>query len=393
MSEHFDIVVAGAGIAGRLAALGFAQNGYEVAVVDPARVDAPTVKDHRSTAYLAPSVEFLTQLNLWPSLGAQAIPLRGLRVVDTKGTPPVVTAERVFDPADAGLDAFGWNLPNWQMIDLLGHAMDSHPAITAFTGDSVRRVLTRNVEAIVTLSDTRQIRARLVVGADGRDSMVRQQADIPTRIARYGQKALAFEAAHSRPHNQISTEVYNQGGAFTTVPLADQNARPRSSIVWMMDGPDALRMTGAPEDLFNQEMTARSIAILGDMTRLTKPALWPIVTQTATRLTAERIALIAEAAHVLPPIGAQGLNSSIADIQALVETAGRHAPGSAEHLAAYERKRHTDISTRGRVIDLYNRLCRSGKAPVQAMRSLGLEAAHDVVPIRQQLMQAGLGAR
>ncbi len=194
----------------------------------------------------------------------------------------------------------------------------------------------------------RVIDCRLVVGADGRDSAVREAAGIAARTTRYGQKSLAFTATHPMPHDNISTEIYHYGGPFTMVPLADIDGRPASAIVWMNAGPRSAELLGLDPAAFNAEMTARSGGLFGPLELASRRGIFPIITQRAERLTAERTALVAEAAHVLPPIGAQGLNTSLNDIAALMQAARDHpgALGEPQMLAAYARARHTDIARR-----------------------------------------------
>ena len=147
------------------------------------------------------------------------------------------------------------------------------------------------------------------------------------------------------------------------------------------------------EDAFSVAITERSCAVLGDVTLASPRRIWPVVTQTADRLTTRRVSVIAEAAHVLPPIGAQGLNTSLKDATVLIDLA-RAAPnelGTTTFLDAFEKARRRDIVARARVVDLYNRVCRSGDAPVQALRGLGLKMVHDLRPIRKTIMRAGMG--
>ena len=222
---------------------------------------------------------------------------------------------------------------------------------------------------------------------------MRQAAGIDVEITRYGQKALAFVVAHDIAHENISTELYLSGGAFTLVPLPDVDGSPASAVVWMNDGSDARALIDLSDDAFSAAATERSCGVLGALRVISPRRVWPIVTQRAKALTTERVALIAEAAHVLPPIGAQGLNTSLADISALVDLA-EAAPetlGTAGFLREFARARDKDIRARATAIDLFNRVCRSDAPPVQALRSLGLKAAHDVAPLRKSLMRAGLG--
>ena len=394
--QHTDILIAGAGLAGLIAAAACAHAGYRVSVVDPHPPQndvAEPGSDLRSTAYLQPARDLLAEIGLWDSLAPHAVPLQTLRIVNTTGTPPQITDTRSFQSAELGEAPFGWNLPNWQSHQILISHLSAQPGVDIRFGVGVRALLTRQREAIATLSDASRIRARLVIGADGRNSPVRETLQIPVQTTRYGQKALAFVASHALPHGQVSTEIYRDGGAFTTVPLPDHQGQPCSAIVWMNDGARAQDLAALPVEAFNAEMTARACDILGPMQRIGETRLWPVITQTAQRLTAQRCALIAEAAHVLPPIGAQGLNTSLHDIATLYRLMRDNpdALGSTDQLDAYAKARHADIQHRSTAIDLFNRICKSGGSPAQALRGLGLRAAHDIAPLRHKLMQAGLG--
>lgn len=392
-----DILVSGGGIAGLVAAAVFARAGLSVLVADPKPVVAEADEDGsdlRSTAFLRPSTELLADAGLWDALAPHATPLDALRVIDTTGWPPEVRAERVFHSTDLGDAPFGWNLPNWLIRREIVAALEAARAVDLRLGQSVTRLLTRNREALAWLSDGTRVSARLIVAADGRNSFVRETAGIGVHTTRYGQKAIACAVTHSAPHGAVSTEIYNQGGAFTLVPLPEHEGQPASAVVWMNPGAEAQRLFMAPKAEFNAVATERSAGILGPLSLASPRRIWPIVTQRAERLTAERIALVAEAAHVMPPIGAQGLNTSLTDIRALRDAALAHVadPGAPEALAAYARARSRDIHLRAQAIDLFNRVCRSGEAPVQALRLAGLKLVHDIAPVRRTVMRAGLGA-
>ena len=128
---------------------------------------------------------------------------------------------------------------------------------------------------------------------------MREAAGIGVHTKRYGQKALAFAVTHPEPHDNVSTEVHQTGGPFTLVPLPDHQGQPCSAVVWMDDGQKSLARCGAEIPAFEQEMTARSCGVLGPLTLASPRSIWPIISQRAERLSGERIALVAEAAHVL----------------------------------------------------------------------------------------------
>lgn len=391
-----DVFISGGGIAGLAAAAAFGQAGFSVILADP----APPVSsaeadgsDLRSTAFLQPARDLFDRTGLWPALAPHATPLEVLRAADTTGWPPEMRASRDFRADELGDRPFGWNLPNWQTRHVLTGRIAGMPNVDLRLGVGFGRYLTRDREAIVTLSDGATLSARLVVAADGRDSPVREAAGIAVSTIRYGQKAIAFNVTHPLPHENVSTELYNQGGAFVLVPLPDQQGGPASAVVWMNDGRRALDLMAMDASAFSHEATLRSCGVLGQLTLASPRRLWPVITQRAERLTAERTAIVAEAAHVLPPIGAQGLNTSLHDITALVDLAAAEpgALGSPRMLAAYARARERDVHLRASAIDLFNRVCRSGEAPVQALRLAGLKAVHDIAPVRRAVMRAGLG--
>jgi 2-octaprenyl-6-methoxyphenol hydroxylase len=395
--EQTDIFVSGGGLAGMMTAAIFGHAGFRVVLADP----VPPVteaeaegSDLRSTAFLRPARQLMERVGLWDVLAPHATPLEVLEAVDTSGWPPVIRERRAFRASDLGPEPFGWNLMNWLTRREVMRVLDGMETVTLAYGSGVVDMLAREGEAIVRLDNGQRIAARLVIGADGRNSAVRAAAGIGADTIRYGQKALAFTVTHPVAHENVSTEIYNEGGAFTMVPLADHDGRPASAIVWMNPGPKALALAATDKPSFEDEATTRSCHLFGPLRLESARRVFPVITQTAERLTARRTALVAEAAHVLPPIGAQGLNTSLQDVAALfaLAEASPEDLGSDRMLKTYARSRERDIALRARAIDMFNRICRSGEAPVQALRTLGLRAVYDIAPLRRGVMKAGLGS-
>ncbi len=394
--QSVDIFISGGGIAGLTAGIAMARAGFTTVLADPA--PPPESRDAdgsdlRSTAFLQPARTLLEDARLWDKLAPHATPLEALRVVDLAGTPPAIQTERTFLASDLGEPAFGWNLPNWLTRKVLTDAAANTSNLDLRLGTGFARMLTRESEALVTLTDGSRLSARLAIAADGRASPLREAAGIAADTTRYGQKALAFAVTHPIPHGHVSTELYDAGGAFVLVPLPDQDGQPASAVVWMQDGPEAQRLAALDAEAFGQEATQRAADVLGPLTLVTERRVWPVITQRARHLTGERTALIAEAAHVMPPIGAQGLNTSLHDVRALLDRA-RTAPdalGTQPFLDGFARDRERDIAARAKVIDLYNRLCRSDAPLAQSLRSTGLKLVHDLPALRHRIMRAGMG--
>ncbi len=169
----------------------------------------------------------------------------------------------------------------------------------------------------------------------------------------------------------------------------------RSSLVCVVSSREAERLGALPEPALTQEIERRAHFILGKITLETEPGIFPLGVETARSVSARRTALVGEAAHVLPPIGAQGLNLGLRDAATIAElaAAARQAggdPGSMELLARYETSRRADVTTRAFAVDLLNRSLLSDFLPIQGIRGLGLYLIDRVGPLRRALMREGI---
>lgn len=398
MRQQTDILISGGGIAGLTAAAAFGAAGFSVICVDPeppVTDEAAAGSDLRSTAFLQPSVTVLREAGLWDRLAPFAAPLQIMRIIDAGGTDPEPRIIKDFDAAEISDQPFGWNLPNWLLRREISARLAEMSNVSFRPGTATTALLTRASQALVTLSDGSTVEARMVVACDGRNSTIRQELGIEVKTRRYGQKALAFAVTHPIPHGNVSTEIHRSGGPFTLVPLPDRDCKPASAVVWMERGPEVARLAALPQDEFEQALNTRSCGILGPLTLVSRRSIWPIIAQTAERMSGERTALMAEAAHVLPPIGAQGLNMSLADLATLLELAVANPGdlGSARMMEAYHRARHQEVQLRVTGIDALNRASMVGAQGLRDLRAGLLDTLYSVTPLRRTLMRAGLGLR
>lgn len=393
-----DIVVSGGGIAGLTAAAAFGQAGFSVVCVDPT---PPVVErnqqgaDLRTTAFLQPARVLLQEAGLWERLNDHAAPLQIMRIVDAGGAEPKPRVIKDFNASDISDLPFGWNLPNWLLRrEFIAHLNDM-PNVDLRLGVSATDLLTRASEARVRLSDGETLTCQLVVAADGRNSTIREKADIGVKTTRYGQKALALAVTHPIPHDNVSTEIHRSGGPFTLVPLPDYEGKPSSALVWMERAARAQELFEMDEAAFNTEMTERSCSLFGPLELASRRTIWPIISQIADSFISERVALIAETAHVVPPIGAQGLNTSLGDLRVLLDLA-KDSPeslGNVQMLETYQKKRRSEVALRVKGIDVLNRASMVETPLLRNARAAGLQALYGLAPVRKMLMQMGLGAR
>ncbi len=396
--QDFDIVIAGGGLAGLSAAAAFGARGMRVLCVDPAppvTAGEATGADWRTTAILQPGQDLMEEAGLWDRLAPHASALKVMRIVDAGGREIGPRLTRDFDSADLGEAPFAWNLPNWLIRRELAARLDELATVDYRPGTGLADLATRETEVLARLSDGTTVAARMAIGADGRNSRVREALGIGARRIRYDQKALAFAVRHSVPHGHVSTEIHRSGGPFTLVPLPDRDGRPCSAVVWMERNAEAERLASLPAESFNAEATARSCGLFGPLELVTERSLWPMMAMAADRFCGQRTALMAEAAHVVPPIGAQGLNMSLADLGLLLNLFGSDPEtlGDAKLLARYDRARRPEVAARIFGVDLLNRMSMMEPQPLRDLRKAGLGLIYGISPVRRIMMKAGLGAR
>jgi 2-octaprenyl-6-methoxyphenol hydroxylase len=382
--QNVEVAVVGGGPAGLTAAIALASSGVETALISK----MPPA-DNRTTALLSSSVAALDALGVWPLCAEQAAPLTAIRIIDD--TARLLRAPEVmFDAAEIGLAAFGHNIENRHLITALDRRAADLGALQRIAG-AVTAIEPASDGVSIRLQDGGLLSARLVVGADGRKSLCREAAGIETRRHEYPQAALTLNLAHTRPHNGISTEFHTESGPFTLVPLPGL----RSSLVCVLD-PDAAEEIAALEALaLSAEIERRAHSILGKMSVERGRGLFPLAVETAQCFGRGRTALVGEAAHVIPPIGAQGLNLGLRDAATIAELVveARHEEtdvGSPELLARYDRLRRTDVTNRTLAVDVLNRSLLSDFLPVQGARGFGLYLLDKITPLRRAVMHEGV---
>jgi 2-octaprenyl-6-methoxyphenol hydroxylase len=380
-----EVVVVGGGPAGLTAAIALASTGIETALVAmPAA--AP---DNRTTALLASSVTALDTLGAWARCADQAAPLKRMRLVDD--TARLLRAPEVcFDASEIGLAAFGYNIENRHLLAALESRAGDIPALTLIAAKA-EDVTTGDSDVSIGLSGGRRVTARLTIGADGRRSLCRTAAGIETECRSYPQTALTFNLAHVRPHGDTSTEFHTGSGPFTLVPLPGL----RSSLVFVVNPADVPCLTALTDAELAGEIERRSHSLLGKIEIEPGRGVFPLAAEIARCFGQNRIVLIGEAAHVMPPIGAQGLNLGLRDaatIGELVVEARRDGGdiGAQELTARYEHMRRADVTSRSLAVDLLNRSLLSDFLPLQGVRGLGLYLLDRIGPLRRAVMHEGV---
>jgi len=384
----FDVAVVGGGPAGLAAALTLANGGARTALVLRA---GPAAPDLRTAALFPASVRLLDALGVWQAIEGQAAPLRAIRILDD--TSWLLKApETVFEASEIGERALAWNIANAALVEAMIVAAGRCGSLSQFTTADTPAYSHAHGSVGIRLTDGSQLTARLIVAADGRESPLREFAGIRPRRRQLDQTALVTSFAHSRTHGDVSTEIHRDAGPLTIVPLPGN----RSSLVWVERPREAERLSGLDAAEFLAELQRRLHGLLGGLSdagpRMSFKLQWLEVTTYAR----DRVALIGEAAHVLPPIGAQGLNIGLRDGAELAEIVlpllkTGSDPGAPEVLATYGRARHHDLKPRSLIVDILNRSLESGTLPLQLARGAGLFAMHLSPHFKRAVMRHGAG--
>jgi 2-octaprenyl-6-methoxyphenol hydroxylase len=382
--NEFEVVVVGAGPSGLLAGLCCAAANLQTAIIGP-RADS---RDGRTAALLNGSVNLLKRLGIWEIIEAASEPLSAIRLVDA--TESLLRAPEVlFEASEIGLEAFGYNVPNAALTSALDAA--ARTRLTRFVSEGVTDFDLSGERAARVSTREGSVTAPLIVAADGRGSPTRTAAGIAVSSWSYPQSAVVTTFAHSRPHHGISTELHRHAGPLTVVPGPGNT----SSLVWVETPAEAARLLALDDSHFANALEMHLDGLLGTLSAFAPRRSFPLTGQTAAVMAKNRVALVGEAAHMMPPIGAQGLNLSFRDAATLAEVAGdakRDAQdvGGAPVLARYGRLRKADVASRVFAVDLLNRALLSSIPGMHLARGMGLFALAANRNLRARVMREGV---
>jgi 2-octaprenyl-6-methoxyphenol hydroxylase len=383
-----DIAIVGGGLVGLAASLAASRLGHKVCLVAPAMAEA----DGRTSALLAESIKFLDALNIWDNLSQHAYGLKTMRIID--GTKRLFRAPQTdFNAGEIGLSEFGFNLENTFMAKVLNEALGSETnfkrveSLASGVETGLKDGNGNDIAAVET-EDGNKITARIVFASDGRNSVIRKSLGIGERRWQYPQIALVGNFRHTLPHHDTSTEFHMETGPFTLVPLGEG----RSSLVCVVDENKAAELKALGKAELDLNLERKMASVLGKVD-LEKPLQsFPLSAMIAEHFSKDNCLLGGEAAHVFPPIGAQGLNLGLRDVAAFADLVRENGLTNPAGIAEkYSQMRSRDIHARTYSVDLLNRSLLSNMLPVQMTRSFGLYALGAFGPIRRLMMREGIG--
>lgn len=380
-----DAIVVGGGLAGLAAAVAVAKAGLSTIHIVP---KAPA--DRRTSALMQPSVAYLKAAGLVTDAAAIGHPLTQIRIIDA--TKRLIRApEALFDSAEAGLDAFGWNFPNVKLSEAFEAARMGLPNLPSI--ETVLEDLERGANGVtVRLADGRTLTTGLLVGADGKKSRVREAGGFRARENGFRQAALVCDLGLGKPIGGTSVEFHYPQGPFTLVPAGGN----RANLVWIDDRDVLKSAQEAGKERLIQIFSEKTQRLFGTVELLTPTHMFLLSNLSVDRAARDGIVLVGEAAHAFPPIGAQGLNLSlrdVSDLAAALKGADRSRADFARVVAEdYADRRASDLMRTGTMVDTLFRSLLADFLPAQAMRAGGLWALKLLPELRKSAFQLGMGA-
>jgi 2-octaprenyl-6-methoxyphenol hydroxylase len=390
VSDDTELVIAGGGLAGLLLGVACARAGLAVAIVDRQKPEAMLAEefDGRTSAIAYGSRNVLDAVGVWPDIAANAQPILEIRVADDNAPLFLHYDHRELESGNP----LGYIVENPVLRRRLIECARSIPNLSLLAPIEVGAVSASLHGVTATLSNARQLRARLAAAADGAGSPLRRAAGIRTIEWRYPQTSIVTSVRHERPHHGVAIEHFLPAGPFAILPMTGN----RSSIVWTERAELAPRLIELSEAAFTAELAAR----FGDFLGAVEPAgprwAYPLVLRLAETYIAPRLALIGEAAHVIHPIAGQGLNLGIRDVAVLAELlvdARRLGLdiGDEGVLRRYQQWRRFDALALAVVTDGLNRLFSNTLRPLRIARDIGLAAVHRLPPLKRIFMRDAMG--
>ena len=389
--QSVDVAIVGGGMVGLAVACGLQGSGLRIAVLEnhvpePLSPDAaPTL---RVSAINAASEKFLTHLGAWPNIATRASCYHGMEVWDKDSFGRID-----FDDKSFGFSHLGHIVENAVVHSALWQQAEQCPDVTLLAPAEVQQIAWGENEAFLTLKDGTMLTTRLVVGADGANSWVRNKADIPLTFWDYNHHALVATIRTAEPHQAVARQVFHGNGILAFLPLSDPHL---CSIVWSLSPTDAEAMRTASNEEFNRELSSTFDLQLGLCQLDSERRVFPLTGRYARSFASHRLALVGDAAHTIHPLAGQGVNLGFMDAAELVSEIRRlHREGKdfGQHLylRRYERSRKHSAALMLASMQGFRELFAGNNPAKKLLRDVGLKLANTLPGVKPKLVRQAMG--
>ena len=385
--QHFDLIIVGGGLAGASLAMALRDSRLRVALVETQPPRRPEGWDARVYAVSPANATFLAQIGAWKHLDAERMaPIRAMQVFGDAG------GKIEFSAYDTGVAELGWILESSLMAMEFWESAKRQGNLTLFCPASPAGLEFRHDAAVLTLGDGRLLSARLLVGADGRDSWVRQAAGLVAVNTPYAEKGVVANFATEKAHRNIAWQWFRDDGVLAYLPLPGK----RISIVWATPDAHADALCALPSDQLCERVAAAGAQTLGRLELLTPPAAFPLRLMRVPQTIAPRLALVGDAAHGIHPLSGHGINLGFQDARELAGLLAAAQPwhdiGDEKLLRRYQRARREETALMQTTTDALRRLFRGQQPGLRSLRNAGLDLTNALPFVKNSLARYALGA-
>lgn len=389
--KNSDIIIVGGGLAGMTQSLLLGNAGFKVICLDQGSIISQIKTDERTTAISYGSAKIFEQAGIWQDIEPHGCPIKDIKILD--GNSPILLD---FDISDINQDAMGWIVDNAILRQTMAKAIQKNKNITHIENTSVADFKITENHAEIILENGKSYSAKLIIGADGRQSKTRDYMKVGAKQWSYNQTALIAVITHQNPHNHIAIEHFRAEGPFAILPMNnDKTGNHRSAIVWTLHNGDTQPFI-ENDTLFITAMRERFPDFYGDIIATGKRQAYPLNLIHAYNYVTPRMVLIADAAHGIHPIAGQGLNLGLRDTDALTKILINNKDkdiGNIEILKQYETARRIDNTAMVAATDILNRLFSNNLKTVHFARSMGLKIIEKIPFAKKFLMTTAMGLK
>lgn len=389
--DRADVIIFGGGLVGLALASALDFSGISAIVVDPADPEPRkgSAFDGRTSAVSSSSMRMLGTIGVADHLAEPGCPIREIAVAD--GLRP---GGLHFEPEDD--EPLGWMHENRHLRAALQARAESGKDIWLMWKSRVTSVDRGDHGVVVALEDGRRLHAPLLIAADGRNSRTREEAGIRVARWRYDHYAIVSVLRHQRPHDHVAYEIFFPSGPFALLPMSDDAGGHRSAIVWSVPNEDAAGWLSLDDEDFAAEAEAAMGGFLGKIEMLAPRSSFPLGFHHAAQMTAQRLALVGDAAHAIHPIAGQGLNLGFRDVAALAQVLVEGARlgldlGDAQLLDRYQRWRSLDALSVAFATDSLTRIYGVPGRTASAIRRFGMGLIERIGPLKSRLTSEARG--
>ena len=389
------VIISGLGISGLITAALLCKEKIKVECFEPCDI-SKFYEDQRTTAFLNPAIEVFKEIGIWEKIEPISQPLKEMEIIDAGNSKNGDIASVVFEPKEINIEYFGYNIPNNILRSELLGWLKKNKNFVLNIGDSLVDHYAFDDNILVKTANGKKLEGELLISCEGKDSPIRKREKINTIQASYNQLAMVFQVSHSKKHKDRTTEILDVGGPFTIIPLRTSTNQLRSTVVWI-DNYDKINEAYSLDNKeFQSIISKKSLGVRGNIKLTGRRQKWSVYSQVSKTLISKRTVLIAESAHVMPPTGAQGLNTSVEDIIALHNIL-KKALESNKDLGAYSVLRQYNINrfplTGSKVfgVHLLNKVSMTENSFIKNARKNFLMYLNQSPFLRRTLIKAGLG--